>query len=240
MHKEHQIIALVEGAKNDMQKSDALIRSYIPFIRAEASKFMPRVCTEQDDEYSIAMIAFHEAIRGYSKEKGAFFSYAALLIKSRLIDYQRKEARHQGHISIYETNSEEDQPLHEQLADEKDHYSAAIARDATREEIAELARVMADFGISLTDVADNCPKQSRTLAACGEVVRYATAQPDILDELLATKKLPMTRLASSSGVSKKTLERHRKYILAMLLIQTNGYEIIRGHIKHVLKGGASA
>lgn len=240
MHKEHQIIALVTEAKNDMQKADALIRSYVPFIRAEASKFMSRVCTEQDDEYSIAMIAFHEAIKGYSKERGTFFSYAALLIKSRLIDYQRKEARHQGHISIDETNGEDDQPLHEQLSDEKDYYSASIAQDATREEIAELARVMAGFGIRLTDVADNCPKQSRTLAACGQVVRYATAHPDILDELLATKKLPMTRLASGSGVSKKTLERHRKYILAMLLIQTNGYEIIRGHIKHVLKGGASA
>ena len=31
------------------------------------------------------------------------------------------------------------------------------------------------------------------------------------------------------------------YLLAMLLIQTNGYEIIRGHLRHVLKvkGGAA-
>ena len=45
-----------------------------------------------------------------------------------------------------------------------------------------------------------------------------------------------------SGVERKTLERHRKYILAMLLIQTNGYEIIRGHLRHVLRrrGGLTA
>ena len=44
-------------------------------------------------------------------------------------------------------------------------------------------------------------------------------------------------LADGAGVERKTLERHRRYLVAVLLICTNGYEIMRGHIMQVLKGG---
>lgn len=64
-------------------------------------------CTEQDDEFSIGMIAFHEAIRGYTKERGAFVNYASMLILSRLNDYRRKEARHQENVSLYEKEGDD-------------------------------------------------------------------------------------------------------------------------------------
>lgn len=242
MQKEHQIIQKVYAAKDDMRVADELIRSYIPFIRSEVSKFISGICTEQDDEFSIAMIAFHEAIRGYSRERGAFLSYASMLIRSRLTDYRRKERRHQGHISLYEEQGEDGQPLLEQLADQNDAFEQSVNRDATRQEIEELAGIMAGFGVSFTDVAQNCPKQERTLLACSAAIRYAAANKRLLEELLRTGKLPLAELVSGSGIERKTLERHRKYLLAMLLIQTNGYEIIRGHLHHVLnaKGGAQA
>ncbi len=240
MDKAHSITEQVYRAKEDVQAADDLIRAYIPFIRSEATKFMGRLCTEQDDEYSIAMIAFHEAILGYEKSRGAFLGYAAMLIRSRLIDHARKEARHQGHISLHEENSaEDDRTLADQLADKHDAYEEAANLEATRQEIAELAAVMVQFGVSFTDIADNSPKQERTLDACAQAVRYAAANPQLLQELLRTKKLPLAQLAEGAKTQRKTLERHRKYILAMLLIQTNGYEIIRGHLQHVLnpKGG---
>lgn len=236
MQKAHQISQAVYAAKEDSQKADDLIRAYIPFIRSEAAKFMGRLCTDQDDEYSIAMMAFYEAIMGYERIRGAFLNYAAMLIRSRLIDYQRKEARHQGHISLHtENGDEDDRQLIDTLADADDHYEASATREATRQEIEELSAVMAQFDVSFSDVADNCPRQERTLQACGAAIRYGAENPDLLDELLRTRKLPMAQLVSGSGAERKTLERHRKYILAMLLIQTNGYEIIRGHIRQVLK-----
>ncbi len=238
MHTEHQIIHLVYGAKKDSQKADDLIRSYIPFIRSEATKFMSRLCTDQDDEYSIAMMSFYEAIMGYEKNRGTFFGYAAMLIRSRLIDYSRKEARHKGHISLHEENGgEDDRVLLDTIADSRDYFEESAHREATRQEIEELSAVMVTFGICFADVADNCPKQDRTMEACAKAIRCAGENGHLLEELLKTKKLPMTQLAKLSGVERKTLERHRKYILAMLLIQTNGYEIIRGHLVRVLKKG---
>ena len=59
-----------------------------------------------------------------------------------------------------------------------------------------------------------------------------------MEDLLGTRRLPISRLSEGSGVERKTLERHRKYMIALLLIYTNGYEIIRGHLKQVMKGVA--
>ena len=236
MGKEHQLISLVYAAKEDVQKADDLIRDYIPFIRSEASKCISRLCTEQDDEFSIAMIAFHEAILGYERSRGAFLGYASMLIRSRIIDYQRKEHRHQGNLSLYTQSGDDDRTILDELADQRDHYEESANLEATRQEIAELSAVMAEFGVSFSDVADNSPKQGRTLEACAAAIRHGAENKQILDELLKTRKLPMAQLVQGSGAERKTLERHRKYILAMLLIQTNGYEIIRGHLRHVLKG----
>lgn len=237
MEKEHMIVQAVYEAKNCNDKADELIRQYIPFIRAEAAKFLGSPCTDSDDAFSIAMIAFHEAILAYSRERGAFLNYAALLIRNRLIDEQRKEKRHQGHVSLNASDGDEDRTLLEQVADHRNHYEEAHNLEATRQEIAELAAVLVEFGVSFSDIADNNPKQDRTRKACLAAIRYAMENRDLLEELLRTKKLPLTQLVLGSGSDRKTLERHRKYILAMLLIQTNGYEIIRGHLHHIWKEG---
>ena len=134
---------------------------------------------------------------------------------------------------------EDDAALGETLAAEDDPHEEAVARYATRMEIEELTRQMQAFGVSLHDVADNCPKQQRTLDACRKALQYAKENPELLDVLLQTKKLPIGQLTAGSGVERKTLERHRKYMVALLLIYTNGYEIIRGHLKQVMKGVAA-
>ena len=239
MNDEHKIVQQVYAAKEDVQAADRLIGTYLPFIKTETAKFLKRPPIEgHDDELSIAMIAFHEAIGGYSRTRGAFLKYAAMLIRSRLIDYSRREQRHSRVISLDAPTGENDTTLAETLADERAPYDET-ARDATRWEIEELTRQMKEFGVNLRDVADNCPKQQRTLDACRKALQYARENPALLDDLLKTKKLPIGQLTAGSGVERKTLERHRKYMVALLLIYTNGYEIIRGHLKQVMKGVAA-
>lgn len=236
MSEEHQIIKAVYAAKENTKKADDLIRKYIPFIRAAAAKYMSGICTDQDDEYSIAMVAFYEAIMGYKKEKGSFLNYADMLIHSRIVDYGRKELRHRGNISLYEENDDDDnRSLLNTLADKNDVFEEIVTREATQQEIKELSAVMRKFNVSFADAADNCPKQERTMEACLAAIKYAADNPLILDELIRTKKLPLAQLVRGCKSERKTLERHRKYILVMLLIQTNGYEIMRGHLQKIFK-----
>ncbi len=239
MHTDSEIVDAVYRAKTDSFAADQLIQNYLPFIGSEASKVVKHPVDQNDDEFSIAMIAFHEAVGSYSKVRGPFLRYAAMVIRSRLLDYHRKERKHRLPLSL-ELSKTDDGPSPLELPDPQNRHEQYEIRDATRWEIEELIKQLSLFGVSLSDVAENCPKQSRTLAACKKVLTCAKEIPGLLDEFLKTKRLPISLLSEQSGVEKKTLERHRKYLVALLLIHANGYEIIRGHLAQIGKGGKSA
>lgn len=230
---DHPIVELVYTAKGDSQKADSLIRDYLPFIKSEASKATEQIITEGSDELSIAMIGFHEAIESYSKIRGTFLKYASVVMKRKLIDYYRKEKRHRHPISLDETLYDDSETLLDKIQDkeETEVYDEIDFRDATRQEIIELSNQLKKFDLSLTDIADSSPKQERTLNSCWRALHYVKENPDIIREVIKTKKLPISQLSAKSGVEKKTLERHRKYLMAMIIIFSNGYEIIRGHLR---------
>ncbi len=231
---ERNIVSLVLAAQKDSLAADDLIAQYLPFIKAETAKFLGRFPTEADDELSIAMFAFYEAIMAYHSGRGTFLKLAARAIRNRLIDYQRKQARHQGHLSLDTPLSmEDDRSIGEQVADEKADLSAHQSRADTQQEIAHFVLQLSEFGLSLVDIAENCPKQARTMEACMRALDYARNNPSLLQQLLTTRKLPMQQLSAGARVDKKTMERHRKYIVAILLAYTNGFEIIRGHLQGI-------
>ncbi|MDL2220338.1 sigma-70 family RNA polymerase sigma factor [Eubacteriales bacterium OttesenSCG-928-N14] len=232
MANEHAIVERVNAAKGDSLAADAMIRDYMPFIQSETSKALGRLpVAGRDDEMSIAMIGFHQAIQTYNSSRGAFFKYAARVMRSRIIDYQRSETRHFGHASLDADSGEG--TLLDTLGSEDAEHEQDAQRSATQEEIAELVAQLNDFGLTLSDIADNCPQQQRTLLACQQVLLYAKHHPEVIQELLRTKRLPLATLVEHTGVERKTLERHRKYILSLMIIHSNGFEIIRGHIKQI-------
>lgn len=238
MSDENKIVQRVYDAKNDIQAADSLITDYLPFIKAQVSGVMKRsVDVTQEDELSIGMIAFHEAINGYSKTRGNFLSYASLLIRNRIIDYWRKNKRHNQVISLDTPINDDEQSAMDRMASsDVTHEETMVIREATKEEIIELSEQMVSFGVTLADVSDNSPKQERTLKSCQSVVAYVKDDELLMENFLRTKRLPLAELAKETKVARKTIERHRKYIIALLLIYSNGYEIIRGHLAEVMKG----
>lgn len=236
MNEVQDLVGHVRAARTDPEAADALIRQYMGFIRAETAKFIKRAPIDgQDEELSIAMLAFYEAILGYEQNRGAFLSYASRGIRNRMIDHYRKEKKHAKVVSLHAPLQDEDDDISklDRLEDPKNEIEASHRRAAAREEIEEFERQLGEFGITFSEVADNCPRQERTLASCQRVLAAAKLHPEIFDILLESKKLPISSLAEKSRTDKKTLERHRKYLIAVLLAFTNGYEIIRGHLYHL-------
>lgn len=241
MNEEHEIVGLVYAAKTDNTAADDLLTKYLPFIKSETAKFIKRPPREgYDDELSIAMFAFHEATLAYDRGKGAFLSFAARAIRNRLIDFSRREKRHKNLIPLDEKNDDDDRSLMEKAGISENNVAEQAERNSAKHEIAHFSKELEMYGLSLVDIADNCPKQKRTLEACHQALAYAKLNHDIFDVLAESKKLPITKLAHGSKVSKKTLERHRKYMIAILLAYTNGFEIIRGHLKQIVPKGGQA
>ena len=223
--EEHKIVQQVMRSRQDPEAADQLIRSYMPFIKAETARFIHRPPVEgRDDELSVAMFAFYETMTVYNPDRGPFLPLAAAGIRNRLIDYFRKEQKH--------TLLEKTDPGVDDISDYQDLAAA-------QSEIETFSAELAGFGLSLTDVADSCPRQERTLDACMKVLDYAKKHPELLEQMIRSRKLPLSQLALGSGAEKKTLERHRKYLIAILLAFTNGFEIIRGHLSQMKKGGAA-
>ncbi|HHT24186.1 MAG TPA: sigma-70 family RNA polymerase sigma factor [Clostridiaceae bacterium] len=234
MQNEHEIVQQVYAAKEDNFAADDFIESYKPFIKAETAKFLKRPTHDQDDELSIAMIAFYEAINQYSHLKGSFLNFASRMIKNRLIDYWRKIKRHTGLVELdAPLVDDEEIALIDTMPEEKNKTEEFINREATVAEIRELAQQMSEFNISLSDVADKNPRQKRTLLACQKAADTAIKDEKTMTQFFNNKKLPITRIAELSQVAKKTLERHRDYIIALLIIYSNGYDLIRNHLAQV-------
>jgi RNA polymerase sigma factor len=236
-NEEISIQERVEQAKNGVDAANALISDYLLFIRAEASKATGRIVTEQDDEFSIAMIGFHEAIKTYEETRGAFLKYASVIIKNRLIDEHRRQRRHMMQTSIDEPISSDDGAAFfgENIKDEIDEYGQIDLKEATKQEIEELVSQLKNFGLSLIDIMENCPKQERTLENCHRALNYAITHPELIRTMKKSFKLPLTQIVEGTGIDRKMLERHRRYLIALLLIYSNGYETIRGHLKGILK-----
>ena len=64
---------IVCNIQNNGEDKEAFIVQYQPFIRKSISSVCRRYITEQDDEYSIGLFAFNEAIEQYSYKKEIFF-----------------------------------------------------------------------------------------------------------------------------------------------------------------------
>ena len=242
MRRDRDLVARVLAAKRDPRCADDLVRDYLPFIKAETAKFMGRPPRQgSDDELGIAMFAFHEAVLSYDRARGAFLSFASMNVRNRLVDFTRRERRHADVLSLDERHPDggegDERALVETIASERDELEERQTREASRQEIAQFGAELESFGLTFLDVSENCPKQQRTLEACGRALAHARANPSLLERLLATKKLPISDLARGSGVEKKTLERHRTYLVALLLAYTNGFEIIRGHLCKIVGSG---
>ena len=69
----------ISEIRGDQRELEDFIRLHEAFILKSASKASRRFVTKSDDEWSIALLGFTEAIEKYNPERGSFLSYAGML-----------------------------------------------------------------------------------------------------------------------------------------------------------------
>ena len=230
-------------AKTDDDRMDAFIRQNRRFILGCAHKTTHRFVTESDDEWSIALIAFHEAVQTYDAGKGNFKSFAALVIKRRLLDHfdSQGKYRREVHADLGGAEPSEGEELSSvdlevRRAVARDSMESGRSEEAMRDEIEALGDILEGYGFSFFDLADCSPKARKTKDACARVIRALLSDRTSLQRMRDTGTLPAKTLCQAAGVPKKILENHRKYIIAAAEILAGDYPGLGEYLRYVRKG----
>jgi len=219
-------------AQQDKQYLEEFIKEYEVFILHTAHKGAGQYITKRDDQWSVALSAFHEAVKSYNFDKGAFLSFAETVIKRRLYDYSRKESRHDCEVLIDSYTLENDQDVEDaSIKFEVMKKTADSQESDAKLEIQMISETLKEYGITFLELSDTSPKAGKTKLACGIAVRYLVQNPLLLTEMRKTKTLPLKIIEKNKKLPRKVLERHRKYIIAGAEIISGDYPILSEYLR---------
>lgn len=222
--KRSQITELViKAQQGDARVREQILQDYRPFyLRVASGTCKKYLVLGRDDEASIAMIAFNEAIDSYNVDGGAsFFSFAEIVIKRRMVDHFRRQSKRTDEIplSSFEREEQEDSVL--QKIESKEAQTVLQIQEETeerREEIFRLDQLLSHYGIRFSDLVKVSPKHQDARDRALQVAKVLAGDPELLAYLTTKKSLPLKELEERVEVSRKTLERQRKYIISLTLI----------------------
>ncbi len=168
-----------------------------------------------------------------------FTAFARMVIRSRVTDYLRKESR----WNRAELHMSESQP--ENMISQVENnasFEKYIKETANRERIEEIKDYnvkITRLGITFGELVKSSPKHRDTREALFRAACYMVKHNSLYDTLQVSKRLPMRELETGTGVSRKVLERGRKYIIgiAVLLYYREEYVYLNSYVR-LPQGGA--
>ncbi|MDA8228449.1 MAG: RNA polymerase sigma-I factor [Desulfitobacterium hafniense] len=210
---------LISAKSGDPLVREELIRSHKAFIARVSSKICSRyLAWDNDDELSIALLAFNEAIDSFDPHGGAsFHSFVQMVIRRRLVDYFRKEGKHQ-HLSLSPMNLEDEELSRYDLDTSQEQYQEIEKQDALAEVIENYVRVLCYYKVTLDDLLKVSPKQKDSKQTLLKAALALSNNPGLMAYLKTHRLLPIKELEVLTGVKRKALEKGRKYLIALALI----------------------
>ena len=208
----------IEDVLANPQLIDVFISTQESFILKSASRASGRFITKSDDEWAIALEGFLKAVHRYDKTRGGFYAFAETVIHNSLVDHFRVDQRH--HAEEATETMEENIP-----AEQSD--------GEIRLEIQIFSERLGTYGIRFKDLADSSPKANKTKKACALAIRGLLQEAGWRKEMQATKLLPIAKIQQKTGVPRKILERHRKYIIAVTEILDGDYLYLAEYVKQI-------
>lgn len=210
------------------EERERLILEYTPFIIKTITEVINRyIETENDDEYSIGLQAFDEAITKYNPNRGKFLSFAKLLIRNRIIDFLRKETPSKPTVYFEDTVDMTEALI---ASDRDSNFTESYG---LRQELLEFQRKLKEFDILLNDLVEGSPKHIDTRLNAIRIARHIVEDKEIKNALYNKKTMPVQKIISRIGTSNKVLKRNRKFIIATALILDSKSEFLKSYVCEV-------
>lgn len=228
---EELILRLRNGESN---LRDFLVEYYYNYILSIVTKMIGRPA-KSTDEFSIGLQAFNEAIDRFDEKKNVSFLYfAGLVINRRIIDYIRKSTRFHAEYPFTYFEARDNESCIERYA--KEQSQTFTDKLEIQEEILQFKKDLLNYGITFEDLVRLAPKHLDTKLLCILVAKKLIESTKLSEKLVMDKKLPMVELLSVCNLNRKTIENHRKYIIALFLVLRSDMEIIKSYSSFLLKG----
>ncbi len=219
----------------------ALLQKNRKFLLVSAFRACGKYVSVSDDEYSVAMRAFYEAVKNYDEDKGNFTLFCSMVIRRRILDYEKGERKHAPEIGIPPEVLDGEIPedagaLENEIRRKLCEEGLTNREREMRGEIEEMQIILERYGFSFFDLTECSPKREKTRHACGVLVRTLTEDRILLQKMRRSGSLPVSELCEQSGIQRKIAERHRKYIIAAAEILSGDYPLLKSYVPYGQKG----
>ncbi|PSR32623.1 MAG: RNA polymerase sigma-I factor [Sulfobacillus benefaciens] len=226
---------LRRAQQGDQEARAQVIRDCSPFIVSSASHSAGRFLRAgHDEEISVALMAFDEAISSYKEDKGKFLSFAGTVIKRRLVDYYRQQGRRPMEVpfSAWESAADRDTGTLDVVWYDVSRrvWEKHQDEESRRSEIIEYGKVLQRYGLSWDQLIKSTPKHQDSRRRAIQIGRIIAAKDEYRLHLLEKSELPLSRLVAEQGLSRKILERHRKYIAAVALLLSYDFPYLKEYL----------
>ena len=227
-------------AADSMRDREKLIAQNEGTILRTASTLCRRYITKSDDEWSLALSAFSRAIDVYEISKGDFLPFSQMMIRRSLIDHYRRNRRTASEITVSPGALDGSDEPEDEVPDEVYHAvvreSMEAADNSLALEIAAANHMLADYGFRFFDLTQCSPRQERSRRDCAAAVRCVLKDASLIKHLRKTRKLPAAEIAARSGISRKSIDRYRKYLIMAILILDGDFPHLSGYLADIRKG----
>ena len=201
------------------------------FILRTARIVTGRQITKSDDEWSVALSAFWEAVKTHDPKKGTLQAYASVVIRHRLIDHARSVKARERELAVEPAvfgGNVETVSIGVQRAVERTLIQE-VPETALAEEIDELAELLRRYNIDFFDLPKCCPKAKKTRGVCLKAARFVCRIAELLSRLRRTLKLPAREMETGVPIARKLLEQFRKYIITSVEIEAGDFPGLQGY-----------
>ena len=222
----HSINNTVIKIKNgDNELKEKFIEKYKPYLLKIISSTLGRfIDPESSEEYSVGLMAFNEAIDGFDPDKStSFTSYCNVVVNHRIIDYIRKRNKDKNVIPF--SYFEDKNDFEEKYLISDSHYQ--YENIEVKEEILLFQKQLKQFGITLEDLVVHSPKHRDSRELYISIARILAENEELYNKMLQKRCIPLSELMSFVNVHRKTIERNRKFIIAVSLVLRSGFEEIK-------------
>ncbi|MCX7749876.1 MAG: hypothetical protein N2645_23755 [Clostridia bacterium] len=227
----NSLAEIVQAVKRDKHgERNRFIADYKPFvIRVLVNLLGYKTNIQGTDEFSIALMAFNEAIECYDEDKGNFFSFASMVIKRRVYNYITSTSKHiQSAVFLSDLELEN-------CSDINNKHHALYSEDLfnfieIQEQLSRFEEALHQYGSSLDILALESPKHEDSRIQLIETAKMLLENPKLFKTFLDKKRLPISKLSKFVHCDRKTISRNKHFITAVVLILSGEFDYLKNYI----------